>query len=160
MICEMFNARYVWGHISRKIICFETTVLCHFSHVWLFATLWTAACQAPLSMGFSQQGYWSGLPCPSAGDRLHPGIEPASLMSPAVAGGFFFLPLAPPGKPTTYLPYVKTNIIHFTNIYCVLTIASHCSRNWGGNNWRHSLKDNLKKFCSPQGASVLVDGDS
>ena len=45
--------------------------------------------QAPLSMGFSRQEYWSGLPCPPAGDLPDPGIEPASLMSPALAGGFF-----------------------------------------------------------------------
>ena len=45
--------------------------------------------QAPLSMGFSRQEQWSGLPCPSPGDLSHPGIEPASLMSPALAGGFF-----------------------------------------------------------------------
>ena len=54
------------------------------------ATPWTVACQAPLSMGFFGQEYWSGLPCPHAGDPLHPGInESASLMSPALAGGFF-----------------------------------------------------------------------
>ena len=46
----------------------------------------TVACQAPLSMGFSGQEYWSGLPCPSPGDLPNPGIEPAS---PALAGGFF-----------------------------------------------------------------------
>ena len=50
-------------------------------------TLWTAACQAPLSMGFSKQEYCSGLPCPPLGDLPDPGIE--SLMSPALAGGFF-----------------------------------------------------------------------
>ena len=41
-------------------------------------TLWTIACQAPLSMGFSRQEYWSGLPFPSPGDLSHPGIEPRS----------------------------------------------------------------------------------
>ena len=51
--------------------------------------LWTVACQAPLSMGFSRQEYWSGLPCPPSGDLPDPGIEPSSLMSPALAGGFF-----------------------------------------------------------------------
>ena len=51
--------------------------------------LWTVAHQAPLSMGFSRQEYWSGLPCPSPGDLPHLGIEPKSLMSPALAGGFF-----------------------------------------------------------------------
>ena len=45
----------------------------------LFVTLWTVACQAPLSMGFSREGYWSGLPCLSLGDPPNPGIKPASL---------------------------------------------------------------------------------
>ena len=49
-----------------------------FSHVWLFATPWTAAHQAPLSMGFSRQEYCSGLPCPSPGDLPDPGIESGS----------------------------------------------------------------------------------
>ena len=60
-----------------------------FSHVQLFAMLQTVARQAPLSMGFSRQGYWSGLPCPPPGDLLNPEIELASLLSPALAGGFF-----------------------------------------------------------------------
>ena len=46
-------------------------------------------CQDPLSMGFCRQEYWSGLPCPPQGDLPHPGVEPLSLMSPALAGGFF-----------------------------------------------------------------------
>ena len=45
--------------------------------------------QAPLSMGFSRQEYWRGFPCPPPGDLPDPRIEPASLMSPALAGGFF-----------------------------------------------------------------------
>ena len=45
--------------------------------------------QAPLSMGFSRQEYWSGLPCPSPGDLADPGVKPSSLKSPALAGGFF-----------------------------------------------------------------------
>ena len=64
-------------------------ILSCFSCVWLFATLWTVACQVPLSMGFSGQEYWSGLPCPSPGDLPDPGMEPTSLGSPALAGGFF-----------------------------------------------------------------------
>ena len=55
-----------------------------------FANPWTVASQAPLSMGFSRQEYRSGLPFPSPGDLQDPGIQPAS---PALAGGFFFLPL-------------------------------------------------------------------
>ena len=57
--------------------------------VRLFVTLWTLACQAPLSMGFSRQEYWSGLPRPPPGDVPDPGIEPVSLMSPALADRFF-----------------------------------------------------------------------
>ena len=60
-----------------------------FSRVRLFATLWTIACQAPLSMGVSRHEYWSGLPCPLSGDLLDPGIEPATLPSLALAGRFF-----------------------------------------------------------------------
>ena len=58
-------------------------MLNRFSHVRLYA------CQAPLSMGFPRQEYWSGLPCPPPGDLPDPGIEPASLTSPALAGRFF-----------------------------------------------------------------------
>ena len=68
-----------------------------FSCVQLFATLWTIACQAPLSMGFSRQEYWSGLLCPAPGDLPDPGIEPGSLMSPAWQVGS--LPLEPHGRP-------------------------------------------------------------
>ena len=53
------------------------------------ATFWIAAHQAPLAIGFSRQEYWSGLPCPLPGDLLDPVIEPVSLMSLALAGGFF-----------------------------------------------------------------------
>ena len=59
------------------------------SHVWLFVTPWTVAHQAPLSMEFSRQEYWSRLPFPSPGDLLDSGIELASFMSPSLEGGFF-----------------------------------------------------------------------
>ena len=59
-----------------------------FSRVCLFVTPWTVALQAPLSMGFSKQEYWSGLPCPPPGGLPNPGLEPESLMSPALAGRF------------------------------------------------------------------------
>ena len=60
-------------------------VLSRSSCVRLFATLWTVAHQAPLSMGFSRQEHWRGLPCPPPGDLPDPAIKPASLMSPALA---------------------------------------------------------------------------
>ena len=61
----------------------------HFYCVRLFVTLWTIVCQAPLSMGFSRQEYWSELPCPPLGDLPNPGTELVSLISPALAGGQF-----------------------------------------------------------------------
>ena len=64
------------------------------SRVQLFVTPWTVARQAPLSMGFSRQEYWSGLPFPSPGDRPNPGIEPGS---PALQADV--LSSEPPGKP-------------------------------------------------------------
>ena len=71
--------------------------VCTLNCVWLFATTWTIAPQAPLSVEFSRQEYWSGLPCPPQGDFPDPGIRSVSLTSSAVAGRFS--PLAPPGKP-------------------------------------------------------------
>ena len=64
-------------------------MLIQFSRVRLFATLWTEDHQAPLYVEFSRQEYWSGLPCHSTGDLPHPENEPASVMSPALAVGFF-----------------------------------------------------------------------
>ena len=63
------------------------------SHIRLFATPWTVAYQAPPSMGFSRQAYWSGLPFPSPGDLPNPGIEPGSPTLQVDA-----LPSEPPGK--------------------------------------------------------------
>ena len=65
-----------------------------FSRVRLFATPWTVTYQVPLSVGFSRQEHWSGLPFPSPGDLPNPGIEPRSLALQADA-----LPSEPPGKP-------------------------------------------------------------
>ena len=64
-------------------------LLSQFSRVRLCVTLWTVGHQAPLSMGFSMQEYWSGLPCPPPGDLPDPGIEPVSLMSLALTSGLF-----------------------------------------------------------------------
>jgi len=59
------------------------------SHAQLFATPWTVTYQVPLSLGFSRQEYWSGLPCLQQGTLPNPGIKPTSLTSPAWAGSFF-----------------------------------------------------------------------
>ena len=80
-----------------------------------WASPWTAACQGPLSTGFSRQEYWSWLPFPSAGHLPDPRIEPESLVSPVLAGRFFTT--EPPEKP-------------FDTQYCILwekTMAPHSS---------------------------------
>ena len=56
------------------------------SHIRLFVTPWSVACEAPLSMGFSRQEHWSGLPFPLPGDLPNPGTEPTSPLPPALAG--------------------------------------------------------------------------
>ena len=71
------------------VLSIHVCVLSLFNCVQLFVTPWTVAQQAPLSMGFSRQEYWSGWPCPPPGDLPDPGIKPASLMSLSLAGGFF-----------------------------------------------------------------------
>ena len=78
-----------WGRkesdTTERLNWYCACMLNYFSH--LFATLWTLALQAPL--GFSRQEYWSGLPGPSQGNLPDPGTDLASLLSPALAGGFF-----------------------------------------------------------------------
>ena len=67
-----------------KLTYVHAWVLGHFNHVQLFATIWTAVHQAPLSIGFSRQEYWSGLPCRLPGDLPKPGIKPTFPKSPAL----------------------------------------------------------------------------
>ena len=62
---------------------------CMLSRVWLFVTPWNIARQTPLSMRFSRQEYWKGLPFPPPGDLPDPGVKPKSPVPPALAGGFF-----------------------------------------------------------------------
>ena len=73
-------------------VCVLVAQLC------LTATLWTVACHAPPSLGFSRQEYWSGLPLTTSGDLPSPGSKP---MSPALVGRFFNT--EPPGKPYMYM---------------------------------------------------------
>ena len=82
--------------------CLCACVLSRFSH----------AHQAPLSMGFSRQEYWSGLSCPLPGDLPDPGIEPVSPESSALAGGFFTT--EPPGKPCIVLEQQKRRHLLFS----------------------------------------------
>ena len=69
--------------LATSYLCYMC-VLVRFSRVRLFATPWTVAHQAPLSLGFSRQEYWNGLPCPFPGDLPDSGIEPVSPTAPAL----------------------------------------------------------------------------
>ena len=104
-------------------------VLSHFSHVRLFVRLWTAVCQAPLSMGFFRQGYQSGLSFPPPRDLPDPGIEPMSLRSPALASGFFTTsstqePQNLTNLDTTFyinlVQYIQKSILRFFSLICML----------------------------------------
>ena len=82
---------WLWGNWDsnagirpQESVQITTIMLSCSSHVQLFVTPRTVARQAPLSMGFSRQEYWSGLPCPPPGDLPHPGIEPKSALSPTL----------------------------------------------------------------------------
>ena len=86
---------------------YHACMLSHFSHVWLFAVLWTVVHHALLFMGFSRQEYWSGLPCPPPGDLPNPGIE---LTSPA--SQVHSLPTEPAGNPQ-FIYYT----IHWFRLY-------------------------------------------
>ena len=124
-LCSILPS-WCWEEISVKhksdqhvcvCVCVRVCVRAHIqvlSCIWLSATPWTIAHQAPLFMGFSRQDYRSGLPFPPPGDLPNPGIKPESLASPALAGGFFTT--APPGNPNQNIPGLKT----FDTSHCLL----------------------------------------
>ena len=121
-------------------VCVCVCMLSGFSHVPLFATLWTVALQAPLSMGFSRQEYWSELPCPSPGDLPHPGIKP---VSPSLAGGFFTA--EPPGEPGTeslVRPRLERNSLF---VHCLFFPAQFRSESaltgWTGQTGGNGMMD-------------------
>ena len=87
ILCWKYKAKKKYNRFTRqrphtlvncRKACRALPVLSRFSSVCLFETLWTIGCQPPLSMGFSRQEYWSGLPCPPPGDLPDPGIESRS----------------------------------------------------------------------------------
>ena len=92
--------------LKSLLLDIRLCVLCCFSHVQLFATLWTVDLQVPLSMGFSRQEYWSGSPCSPARNLPNPGIEPTSPALPADS-----LLLKHWGSPS---PYIYHSFIYFS----------------------------------------------
>ena len=108
-----------------------------FSSVRLFAILWLIACQAALSMGFSRQEHWSGLPLPSPGDLSKQGIEPASLSS-LLHWEVDSLPLVPPEKPRKWSWKVETS---FTQA-CIIVWNLFIIREGSGNPLQCSCLEN------------------
>ena len=91
----------------------------------------TVACQTPLSMGFSRQEYWSGLPFPPPGALPDSGIEPTSPASFALAGGFFTI--VPPGKPIihdTQVLSLKKFFLAVLDLHCCVQTFSSCVEWW------------------------------
>ena len=97
---------YHFKQIRCSYVCRKVKSL---NRVQLFATPWTVALQAPPSMGFSKQGYWSGLPFPSPGELPDPGIEPGSPTLQADS-----LPSEPPRKPRRH--QILSHSFHAMNV--------------------------------------------
>ena len=108
-VCVQFNAKHVGQSLLGMF--FDVCMLSCFSRVRLFATPWTVAHQAPLSMRFSRPKYWGGLPFSPPGDLPNPGIKPESPMAPALQVDS--LPLSHQGSPCCLICYYKS----FLSIY-------------------------------------------
>ena len=117
----------LWASILLKLQLPSVYVL---SHAWLFVTLWAIALRAPLSLGFSQQEYWSALPFPSPEDLGNPGIGHLSPMSPTPAGKFFTT--KPSGKINCLLHnlliFVCMNVSLYISI-CLFTLDQKFPKN-------------------------------
>ena len=106
-VCRAMLPPKLWEDPSCLLLASSWLLVAQLlSHIWLLEALWTVAGQSSLFIEFSQQEYWSELPFPPPGDLPHSGIEPTSLVSLALAGGFFTT------KVTWEAPY-----LHRHNVY-------------------------------------------
>ena len=134
-------------------VCVCVCALSHFSHVQLFRTPRTVACQAPLPMEFSRQEYWSGLPFPTSEDLPNSGIQPTFLASPALAGEFFTT--SPPGEQTVRYRHKnrnidKWNMIESPEISSCIYGQFICDKGSKATQWK---KDNLQMKGEPESES-------
>ena len=100
--------------------------------VQFLVTPWTVAYQAPLSLGFSSQEYWSGLPCPPPGDLPNPGIETLSVASPGFVGGCLGCHLGSPARLCTHLRVLSVRWGTQITEQCDLGCRREESTEWGG----------------------------
>ena len=137
-------------------------ILSHLSRVRLCVTPWTEARQAPLSMGFSRQEYWSGLPIPPPGDLPDPGIEPTSLISPALAGRSFTTSAT--WEALGMGVYTPLNLNWVTNKdHCISTgnpARCHVAAWMGAGVWRRmdTCICMAESLCCPPETTTLLTG--
>ena len=112
--CKSYDLLYMWYQASLEI----------------FATPWTVARQAPLSMGFPRPEYWSGSSCPPPGYLPNPGIKPTSLTSPALAGRLFTTD--PPGMPTEVQAQGSLSWLHRHGVQVVGKGFEPWGQSWAG----------------------------
>ena len=129
------HTRFFGSHIFIfQRMCFLIFYVCLlncFSHVWLFVTLWTVDRQAPLSMGFFRQEYWSGLPFPPSGGLPDPGIKPVYSASPSPQVDA--LSLSHRGSPVKGIITHNLNFINkMTSTYMIYTYLQMRKRCWLG----------------------------
>ena len=123
LIEKMWSPYVLYSNLPCRPSALCACVLSCFNRAQFFVSLWTIVCQAPLSMGFSRQEYWSGLPCPPSRDLPDPGIKPKSLISPALAGVFFLF--------FFFFPFFTTSTIS-QKIFDCLTAAYYQVTGGGG----------------------------
>ena len=114
----LMSHSFILSHLDRLHI--SCVCMCVLNRVRLFTTPWTVACQAPLSIGFSRQEYWGGLPFPSPGDLPNPGIKP----SPALQADSLLS--EPPGEPNHRIINMRFTIFkHAVQCCCAYIITTH-----------------------------------
>ena len=129
----------------RLTVC-SAHVLSHFSCVWLFVAPWTIASQAPLSVGFSRQEHWSGLPCFPPGDLPDPGIESVSLLFPAFQADSLPVTLHYPSKWLSPYQYSMNYIFTPMTTYFCSEILYTTEKSWHATTEKQNKNNNTKPF--------------
>ena len=140
--------------VQIRLTACSARVLSHFSCVWLFVAPWTIARQAPLSVGFSRQEHWSGLPCFPPGDLPDPGIESVSLLSPAFQVDSLPVTLHYPSKWLSPYQYSMNYILTPMTTYFYSEILYTTEKSWHATTEKQNKNSNTKPF--PNAAFFFV----